>query len=123
MRRLELDVTLIAHHESYKRITTKLSNKFKLHFVADLPDGGNINEAVVTPPHSADQRSTSVDRINGVKITKAQNEEGRVTLIICTDNGQSIHMDDTGNIFFGCGKIGEDETGGQMTMRPQGDMM
>jgi hypothetical protein len=103
--------------EALKNYLTSLSN-----FISDLPDGGDINEAVVTPPHSADQRSTSVDKINGVKITKAQNEEGRVTLIICTDNGQSIHMDDTGNIFFGCGKIGEDETGGQITMRPQGDM-
>jgi hypothetical protein len=103
--------------EALQNYLTSLNN-----FVADLPDGGNINEAVVTAPHSADQRSTSVDKINGVKITKAQNEEGRVTLIICTDNGQSIHMDDTGNIFFGCGKIGEDETGGQITMRPQGDM-
>lgn len=103
--------------EALQNYLTSLNN-----FVADLPDGGNINEAVVTPPHAADQRSTSVDKINGVKITKAQNEEGRVTLIICTDNGQSIHMDDTGNIFFGCGKIGEDETGGQITMRPQGDM-
>ena len=103
--------------EALQNYLTSLNN-----FVSDLPDGGNINEAVVTAPHSADQRSTSVDKINGVKITKAQNEEGRVTLIICTDNGQSIHMDDTGNIFFGCGKIGEDETGGQITMRPQGDM-
>lgn len=103
--------------EALQNYLTSLNN-----FVADLPDGGNINEAVVTAPHAADQRSTSVDKINGVKITKAQNEEGRVTLIICTDNGQSIHMDDTGNIFFGCGKIGEDETGGQITMRPQGDM-
>lgn len=91
---------------------------------ASLPDGsGGSNEAAVsTPPHAADQRTTSVERINGVKITKAMNEEGRVTLIICTDNGQSINMDDTGNIFFGCGKIGDDDSGGQMTFRPQGDM-
>jgi len=93
-------------------------------FIADLPDGsGGPNDApVATPPHSADQRTTSVEKINGVKITKAMNEEGRVTLIICTDNGQSINMDDTGNMFFGCGKVGEDESGGQLTMRPQGDM-
>lgn len=91
---------------------------------ASLPDGsGGPNEpAVATPPHAADQRTTSVERINGVKVTKAMNEDGRVTLIICTDNGQSIHMDDTGNIFMGCGKIGDDDSGGQITLRPHGDM-
>lgn len=92
--------------------------------IADLPDGsGGSNEASVpTPPHSAGQRTTSVEKINGCKITKAVNEEGRVTLIITTDNGQTINCDETGNIFIGCGKIGDDETGGQITLRPQGDM-
>ena len=60
--------------------------------------------------------------MNGVKVIKAQNEEGRVTYIVCTDNGQSINMDETGNIFIGCGKIGDDEGGGQLTARPQGAM-
>jgi hypothetical protein len=92
--------------------------------IADLPDGseGSNESSVPTPPHSAGQRTTSVEKINGCKITKAVNEEGRVTLIITTDNGQTINCDETGNIFIGCGKIGDDETGGQITLRPQGDM-
>ena len=53
---------------------------------------------------------------------KAQNEDGRVTYIVCTDNGQSLNMDETGNIFLGCGKIGDDESGGECGIRPHGSM-
>lgn len=93
-------------------------------FNASLPDGSEgLNEpAVKTPPHSGTQRTSSSEKLNGVKVIKAQNEEGRVTYIVCTDNGQSINMDETGNIFIGCGKIGDDEGGGQLTARPQGAM-
>lgn len=93
-------------------------------FNSSLPDGseGLNKPAVKTPPHSGTQRTSSSDKVNGVKVIKAQNEEGRVTYIVCTDNGQSINMDETGNIFIGCGKIGDDESGGQLTARPQGAM-
>tara|TARA_Y100000004_G_scaffold85960_1_gene96387 strand:- start:664 stop:1821 length:1158 start_codon:yes stop_codon:yes gene_type:complete len=93
-------------------------------FNASLPDGSEgVNQpAVKTPPHSGTQRTSSSEKLNGVKVIKAQNEEGRVTYIVCTDNGQSINMDETGNIFIGCGKIGDDEGGGQLTARPQGAM-
>jgi len=93
-------------------------------FNSSLPDGkeGLNQPAVKTPPHSGTQRTSSSDKVNGVKVIKAQNEEGRVTYIVCTDNGQSINMDETGNIFIGCGKIGDDENGGQLTARPQGAM-
>ena len=93
-------------------------------FNSSLPDGseGLNKPAVKTPPHSGTQRTSSADKVNGVKVIKAQNEEGRVTYIVCTDNGQSINMDETGNIFIGCGKIGDDESGGQLTARPHGAM-
>lgn len=93
-------------------------------FNSSLPDGkeGLNKPAVKTPPHSGTQRTSSADKVNGVKVIKAQNEEGRVTYIVCTDNGQSINMDETGNIFIGCGKIGDDENGGQLTARPHGAM-
>lgn len=93
-------------------------------FNSSLPDGseGLNKPAVKTPPHSGTQRTSSSDKVNGVKVIKAQNEEGRVTYIVCTDNGQSINMDETGNIFIGCGKIGDDESGGQLTARPHGAM-
>lgn len=93
-------------------------------FTASLPDGseGLNKPAVKTPPHSGTQRTSSSVKVNGVKVIKAQNEEGRVTFIVCTDNGQVVNMDETGNIFIGCGKIGDDESGGQLTARPQGAM-
>lgn len=93
-------------------------------FNSSLPDGSEgLNQpSVPTPPHSGTQRTSSSDKLNGVKVIKAQNEDGRATYIICTDNGQSINMDETGNIFIGCGKIGDDEMGGQVTVRPHGMM-
>lgn len=109
-------------NKSYESLSNYLSALASA--IADLPDGseGSNEAAVPTPPHSAGQRTTSVDKINGCKVTKALNEDGRATLIIATDNGQTINCDETGNIFIGCGKIGDDETGGQITLRPQGDM-
>ena len=90
-----------------------------------LPDGSEgLNQpSVKTPPHSGTQRTSSAEKLNGVKEMKAQNEEGRVAYIICTDNGQSLNMDETGNIFLGCGKIGDDESGGGISVRPHGQMI
>ena len=87
-----------------------------------LPAGEGLNQTIPTPPHSGTQRTSSANKLNGVKEMKAQNEEGRVTYIVCTDNGQSSNMDETGNIFLGCGKIGDDESGGNMGIRPHGSM-
>ena len=87
-----------------------------------LPTGDGLNKPIPTPPHSGTQRTSSANKLNGVKEMKAQNEDGRVTYIVCTDNGQSLNMDETGNIFLGCGKIGDDESGGNMTVRPHGSM-
>ena len=88
-----------------------------------LPTGEGLNETIPTPPHSGTQRTSSANKLNGVKEMKAQNEDGRVTYIVCTDNGQSLNMDEMGNIFLGCGKIGDDESGGGMTVRPHGQMI
>ena len=88
-----------------------------------LPAGEGLNQTIPTPPHSGTQRTSSANKLNGVKEMKAQNEEGRVTYIVCTDNGQSLNMDEMGNIFLGCGKIGDDESGGAMTVRPHGQMI
>ena len=87
-----------------------------------LPVDADLTEVIKTPPHSGTQRTSSANKLNGVKEMKAQNEEGRVTYIVCTDNGQSLNMDETGNIFLGCGKIGDDESGGNMGIRPHGSM-
>ena len=88
-----------------------------------LPVDADLTEVIKTPPHSGTQRTSSANKLNGVKEMKAQNEEGRVTYIVCTDNGQSLNMDEMGNIFLGCGKIGDDESGGAMTVRPHGQMI
>ena len=88
-----------------------------------LPTGEGLNQTIPTPPHSGTQRTSSANKLNGVKEMKAQNEDGRVTYIVCTDNGQSLNMDEMGNIFLGCGKIGDDESGGGMTVRPHGQMI
>ena len=88
-----------------------------------LPVDADLTEVLKTPPHSGTQRTSSANKLNGVKEMKAQNEDGRVTYIVCTDNGQSLNMDEMGNIFLGCGKIGDDESGGAMTVRPHGQMI
>ena len=88
-----------------------------------LPVDADLTQVIKTPPHSGTQRTSSANKLNGVKEMKAQNEEGRVTYIVCTDNGQSLNMDETGNIFLGCGKIGDDESGGNMGIRPHGSMV
>ena len=95
---------------------------FKKVITDGLPKGDDLNKTIKTPPHSGTQRTSSANKLNGVKEMKAQNEEGRVTYIVCTDNGQSLNMDETGNIFLGCGKIGDDESGGNMGIRPHGSM-
>ena len=96
---------------------------FKKVITDGLPKGDDLNKTIKTPPHSGTQRTSSANKLNGVKEMKAQNEEGRVTYIVCTDNGQSLNFDEVGNIFLGCGKIGDDESGGTMTVRPQGQMI
>ena len=96
---------------------------FKKVITDGLPKGDDLNKTIKTPPHSGTQRTSSANKLNGVKEMKAQNEDGRVTYIVCTDNGQSLNFDEVGNIFLGCGKIGDDESGGAMTVRPQGQMI
>ena len=103
--------------------TKSINEYFKEVANSGLPTGEGLNETISTPPHSGTQRTSSANKLNGVKEMKAQNEDGRVTYIVCTDNGQSLNFDEVGNIFLGCGKIGDDESGGTMTVRPQGQMI
>ena len=103
--------------------TKSINEYFKEVANSGLPTGEGLNETISTPPHSGTQRTSSANKLNGVKEMKAQNEDGRVTYIVCTDNGQSLNMDEMGNIFLGCGKIGDDESGGAMTVRPHGQMI
>ena len=103
--------------------TKSIGEYFKKVITDGLPKGDDLNKTIKTPPHSGTQRTSSANKLNGVKEMKAQNEEGRVTYIVCTDNGQSLNMDETGNIFLGCGKIGDDESGGNMGIRPHGSMV
>lgn len=100
-----------------------IAEYFKKVSTDGLPKGEGLNETIDTPPHSGTQRTSSANKLNGVKEMKAQNEDGRVTYIVCTDNGQSLNMDEVGNIFLGCGKIGDDESGGGMGIRPHGQMI
>ena len=60
---------------------------------ANLPDGSDspYERSTETPPHSSDTRGTSVERLNGTKVIRAMNEDGRCTMILCTDNGQVIN--------------------------------
>ena len=101
---------------------TSIDKYFESVINDGLPVDADLTEVIKTPPHSGTQRTSSANKLNGVKEMKAQNEEGRVTYIVCTDNGQSLNMDETGNIFLGCGKIGDDESGGNMGIRPHGSM-
>lgn len=92
--------------------------------VDGLPKAGGKNKR---PPEGApgsatDQALMSAERLLGVKIIRQMNEEGRITFIICTDNGQKIDFDENGNIFIVASKIGDDEDGGNMTLRSFGDL-
>ena len=92
----------------------------------DLPDGNGGKYSV--PPDTAPSSATnpalmSKTRLLGTKEMRHLNDENRATYLVATDNGQSIYMDETGNIFIGSAKVGEDEQGGQIILRSQGDMV
>ena len=91
-----------------------------------LPDGTGGKYTV--PPNTAPSSATnpalmSKTRLLGTKEMRHLNDEDRATYLLATDNGQSIYMDETGNIFIGSAKVGEDEQGGQIILRSQGDMI
>ena len=91
-----------------------------------LPDGTGGKYTV--PPDTAPSSATnpalmSKTRLLGTKEMRHLNDENKATYLLATDNGQSIYMDETGNIFIGSAKVGEDEQGGQIILRSQGDMI
>jgi len=91
-----------------------------------LPDGTGGKYTV--PPNTAPSSATnpawmSKSRLLGTKELRHLNDENRATYLLATDNGQSIYMDETGNIFIGSAKIGEDEQGGQVIIRSQGNLV
>ena len=91
-----------------------------------LPDGTGGKYTV--PPDTAPSSATnpalmSKTRLLGTKEMRHLNDENKATYLLATDNGQSIYMDETGNIFIGSAKVGEDEQGGQIILRSQGDML
>ena len=93
---------------------------------SSLPDGTGGKYTV--PPDTAPSSATnpalmSKTRLLGTKEMRHLNDEDKATYLLATDNGQSIYMDETGNIFIGSAKVGEDEQGGQIILRSQGDMI
>ena len=92
----------------------------------ELPDGTGGKYTV--PPNTAPSSATNPalmakTRLLGTKELRHLNDENRATYLVATDNGQSIYMDETGNVFIGSAKIGEDEQGGQIILRSQGNMV
>ena len=92
----------------------------------ELPDGTGGKYSV--PPNTAPSSATNPalmakTRLLGTKEMRHLNDELRATYLLATDNGQSIYMDETGNIFIGSAKVGEDEQGGQIILRSQGNMV
>ncbi len=91
-----------------------------------LPDGTGGKYTV--PPNTAPSSATNPalmakTRLLGTKEMRHLNDELRATYLLATDNGQSIYMDETGNVFIGSAKVGEDEQGGQIIIRSQGNMV
>lgn len=91
-----------------------------------LPDGTGGKYTV--PPNTAPSSATNPalmakTRLLGTKELRHLNDENRATYLVATDNGQSIYMDETGNVFIGSAKVGEDEQGGQIILRSQGNMV
>ena len=91
-----------------------------------LPDGTGGKYTV--PPNTAPSSATNPalmakTRLLGTKEMRHLNDELRATYLLATDNGQSIYMDETGNVFIGSAKVGEDEQGGQIILRSQGNMV
>tara|TARA_E500000331_G_scaffold261630_1_gene252573 strand:+ start:4906 stop:6060 length:1155 start_codon:yes stop_codon:yes gene_type:complete len=92
----------------------------------ELPDGSGGKYTV--PPDTAPSSATNPalmgkTRLLGTKEMRHLNDENRATYLLATDNGQSIYMDETGNIFIGSAKVGEDEQNGQIIVRSQGDLV
>lgn len=92
----------------------------------ELPDGTGGKYTV--PPNTAPSSATNPalmakTRLLGTKELRHLNDENRATYLVATDNGQSIYMDETGNVFIGSAKVGEDEQGGQIILRSQGNMV
>jgi|TARA_B100001996_G_scaffold382960_1_gene376529 hypothetical protein len=84
---------------------------------------GANQQPPATPPGSAtEQALMSAERLLGIKIIRQVNDEGRVTFILATNNGQKLDFDEKGNVFIGAAKIGDSEDGGNVTLRAWGDL-
>ena len=87
-----------------------------------LPTSTTSRGTDSNPGSAVEEAVMAAERLFGCKILRQQNPEGRVTFILCTDNGQKLDFDEKGNVFIGASKVGEDEDGGNMTLRSWGDM-
>ena len=85
-------------------------------------DGKNQKAADSNPGSAVEEALMGAERLFGCKIIRQVNPEGRVTFILCTDNGQKLDFDEKGNVFLGAAKVGQDEDGGNITIRPYGDL-
>tara|TARA_B100001094_G_C18186494_1_gene804124 strand:- start:74 stop:1225 length:1152 start_codon:yes stop_codon:yes gene_type:complete len=84
--------------------------------------GENSKPTDNNPGSATQQELMAAERLLGVKIIRQQNPEGRITFILATDNGQKLDFDEKGNVFLGAAKVGDDETGGNVTLRSWGDL-
>ena len=87
-----------------------------------LPTSNTSRGTDSNPGSATEEALMAAERLFGCKIIRQQNPEGRVTFIIATDNGQKLDFDEKGNVFIGAAKVGEDEDGGNMTLRAWGDL-
>ena len=87
-----------------------------------LPNSNTARPSDSNPGSATEEALMAAERLFGCKIIRQQNPEGRVTFIIATDNGQKLDFDEKGNVFIGAAKVGEDEDGGNMTLRAWGDL-
>ena len=84
--------------------------------------GKNDKPTDNNPGSATQQELMAAERLLGVKIIRQVNPEGRITFILATDNGQKLDFDEKGNVFLGAAKVGDDETGGNVTLRSWGDL-
>ena len=87
-----------------------------------LPNSNTARPSDSNPGSATEEALMAAERLFGCKIIRQQNPEGRVTFILATDNGQKLDFDEKGNVFIGAAKVGEDEDGGNMTLRAWGDL-
>ncbi len=87
-----------------------------------LPNSNTARPSDSNPGSAVEEALMAAERLFGCKILRQVNPEGRITFILCTDNGQKLDFDEKGNVFIGAAKVGEDEDGGNMTLRAFGDL-